>query len=187
MMRAAFWLLLLAAVAVGVALLIRLDQGYAVLVYPPWRIEMSMALAVGVIVLLFVLVYVLLQLLRTTLRLPAEVRSWRARQRRDKAENELGRAMAALLSGQTAHARRLAQQAQERHPGPLATLVAARAALDEGDLETARRLLASVSMEEGELIAARQALERPLAQAQGASGPPAIGSSQVPWNSKESE
>lgn len=164
MMRTAFWLLLLAAVAVGIALIVRLDQGYVLVVYPPWRMEMSVALAAGLIVLLFVLVYVLLRVLRTTLRLPADVRSWRARRRRDKAENELARAVAALLSRQPAHARKLAQQALERHPGPLAALVAARAALEEGDRHAARQLLTKVATEEGELIAARQALESQLAE-----------------------
>ena len=40
-MRSLFWLLAVFAAAVALVLLGRIDAGYAMLVYPPWRVEMS--------------------------------------------------------------------------------------------------------------------------------------------------
>ena len=48
-MRLLLWLLLLAALATGLAVAARYNDGYALLVMPPWRIELSLNL------LLFVL------------------------------------------------------------------------------------------------------------------------------------
>ncbi|MCU0840436.1 MAG: hypothetical protein MUC79_01790 [Thiobacillaceae bacterium] len=164
MMRAAFWLLLLAGLAIAIAVLSRLEAGYVLLVYPPWRVEMSVAMALGVLIAAFVALYVFLRLLNTTLRLPADVRSWRSRRRRDKAGDELTRAVAALISGQPAHARKLAEKAHGREPSALAALVAARAAAELGDHPGATRLIQDAGSETGELVAARQAIERLLAE-----------------------
>jgi HemY protein len=43
-MRALFWLLTLAALAVGLALAARYNEGYVLLVLPPWRAEVSLNL-----------------------------------------------------------------------------------------------------------------------------------------------
>jgi uncharacterized protein HemY len=43
-MRALFWLLVLAVVAVGLALAARYNEGYVLLVLPPWRAEVSLNL-----------------------------------------------------------------------------------------------------------------------------------------------
>ena len=43
-MRALFWLLTLAALAVGLALAARYNDGYVLLVLPPWRAEVSLNL-----------------------------------------------------------------------------------------------------------------------------------------------
>ena len=40
-MRALSWLLLLAALAVGLALAARYNDGYVLVVLPPWRAEVS--------------------------------------------------------------------------------------------------------------------------------------------------
>ena len=45
MMRIALWLLALFAIAVAFTLTARLDQGYVIVVYPPWRLELSFMLA----------------------------------------------------------------------------------------------------------------------------------------------
>jgi HemY protein len=44
-MRIALWLLALFALAVAFTLAARLDQGYVIVVYPPWRLELSFMLA----------------------------------------------------------------------------------------------------------------------------------------------
>ena len=43
-MRALFWLLILAALAVGLSLAARYNEGYVLLVLPPWRAEVSLNL-----------------------------------------------------------------------------------------------------------------------------------------------
>lgn len=161
-MRVLFWFVLLAALALAFVLVLRADHGYVLVVFPPWRVEMSVALMLGVLILSHVLFYVLVRLLRTTLRLPRDVRSWRTRRRLGQAEDELKRATAALLAGQPAHALKLSRQSLEHTPLPLAALVGARAAQEMGETEAARALLETVHTDQGELVAARQAITREL-------------------------
>lgn len=163
-MRPVLWVLFLFALAVAITLVARFDPGYVLVVVPPWRLEMSFALAASAMALLFGLVYVVVRLIRLALRLPADVRAWRHRRRSDRAEDDLSRAIAAYLSGQPAHARKLADSAFARDPRPLTALVAAHAALAEGDSSAARSFLAGLKTEVGELTAARQAAEARLAE-----------------------
>ena len=163
-MRPILWLVLLFALAVAITLSARFDEGYVLVVLPPWRLEMSFILAALSLLALFAGIYVSARILGMALRLPADVRAWRNRRRSDKAEDELSRAIAAYLSGQPAHARRLADSAFQRHQSPIAALVAAHAALAEGDPLTARLYLAGLKTEVGELTAARQAAEARLAE-----------------------
>lgn len=167
MMRLVFWLILLVALVVAFVLVLRADHGYVLIVFPPWRVEMSLALAVALLLVTHVLFYVAIRLMRMALRLPREVRAWRERRRRGLAEGELQRAVGALLAGEASHALKLARQARARTQAPLAALIGARAALDLGEAEAARSLLAGLETEVGELNAARQVLERALAQAGG--------------------
>lgn len=161
-MRVLFWFVLLAALALAFILVLRADHGYILVVFPPWRVEMSVALLLGVLILSHVLFYLLVRLLRTTLRLPRDVRAWRARRRLGLAEEDLKRATAAMLAGQPAHALSLSRQSIGHTPLPLAALVGARAALDMGEAEAARALLETVKTDQGELVAARQAIAREL-------------------------
>lgn len=161
-MRPVLWLLLLAALAVALTLAARFDTGYVLVVIPPWRLEMSFVMAALVLLGLFVTLYAVAKLLHMALSLPADVRAWRHRRRSDKADTELVRATAALLSGQPGHARKLAGSAYKREGDPLAALVAAHAALAEGDTASARLYVEGLKTEPGELTAARQAAEAKL-------------------------
>jgi HemY protein len=161
-MRFLFWFVLLTALALAFILVSRADHGYVLLVLPPWRVEMSVALLLGILLLSHVAFYLLLRLLRTTLRLPREVRSWRARRRHEQAEDALRRATAALLAEQPAHALKLSRQSLELDPLPLAALVGAQAALELGETAAARALLDRVESDQGELVAARQAIARAM-------------------------
>jgi HemY protein len=162
-MRAAFWGLLLIVIVLGLALAIRFDAGYVLIVSPPWRIELSLPLAVGALLLLFLAAYFSVRLLRRALLLPADMRAWRGQRRKTQAKVELERAIAALLGGQDSHARKLADKALLHEGSPLGALVAAHAALRVGDRTAARALLDRVNSEMGEFVAARQHLERALA------------------------
>jgi HemY protein len=161
-MKPVIWLLLLFALAVAITLTARFDQGYVLVVVPPWRLEMSFVLAFIALLALFGGLHVLLRILTMAIRLPADVRAWRQRRRSDKAEDEFSRAIAAYLSGQSGHARKLADSAFTRDPRALTALVAAYAALADGDRPAARQLLDGLKTEVGELIAARQAAEARL-------------------------
>ncbi|MCS6787032.1 MAG: hypothetical protein NZ524_08395 [Thiobacillaceae bacterium] len=183
MIRLAFWLVVPLALLAAFALVLQADRGYVLIVSPPWRVELSAALAVGLLILTHLGFYFLVRLLRGALRLPRELRAWRERRRQALAEGELQRAVAALLAGQHSHALKLARQALERSEAPLAALVGAQAALGLGEAEAARQLLARAEAEVGELVAARQSITR-------AADALASTSAQVPgppWNSKESE
>ena len=111
-MRAAFWLLALFALAVALTLVARVDQGYVVVVYPPWRMELSFLLALALLVGLIVLAYAALRLGQAALRLPDDVREWRDRQRLAVAERTLLDAMRAHLDGDAPRAARLARKAE---------------------------------------------------------------------------
>ena len=72
-MRALFWLLTLAALAIGATMLGRLSDGYVLWVMPPWRAEVSFNLFVVLQLLALVVAYLLLRLIFNTLKLPKVV------------------------------------------------------------------------------------------------------------------
>ncbi|NWG86858.1 MAG: heme biosynthesis protein HemY [Hydrogenophilaceae bacterium] len=164
-MRAALWLLLLFALAVLLVVAARFDQGYVLIVYPPWRMEMSFLFAVIFATVWFFLAYAVVRIMRVALRLPGEVKAWRVEQRKRQADNALCQATAALLAGDAVEARRLADQVLAVEQTALAALIAARAALDAGDRAAAQGYLATVEPGTGQLETTRQALQRQLGQA----------------------
>lgn len=159
MIRAMFWAGVFLVLLVAVLLAARFDRGYVLLVFPPWRVEMSFVLLLAVTFGLYLLTYTAFKLLRVALRLPAEVRIRRERRLRERAADNTSRSVAALLSGQHEHARMLADLARHHDKSPLVALVAAQAAAELGDSEAARAYLDSITGNEvGELTAARQAI-----------------------------
>lgn len=112
-MRSALWILALFALAVALTLMARLDQGYVVVVYPPWRMELSFMLALGLLAGLIVLIHALLRLAQTALHLPDDLRQWRAQRRKEAADQALLDAMRAHLDGQSDQAAKLAARAEE--------------------------------------------------------------------------
>jgi len=73
------WVLAVFALAVGLSLAAHLNDGYAILVFPPYRAELSLNLAILLWIAGFVLGYMLLRMVAHTLRLPLYVRDFRAR------------------------------------------------------------------------------------------------------------
>jgi HemY protein len=117
-MRTALWILALFALAVAFTLAARLDQGYVVIVYPPWRMELSFMLALLLLAGLAVLVNVLLRLGGIALNLSGDIRAWRARVRESKADKALFDALRAQLDGDLQTARALAAKAGESRLAP---------------------------------------------------------------------
>ncbi|MCL4800222.1 MAG: heme biosynthesis protein HemY [Burkholderiales bacterium] len=135
-MRQLFWFIAVAVVAVAAALFLRQNAGYVVVVWPPYRVEISLALAlVGAIVGFFAL-YWLLRLVSHALHAPAAVAAFRKRFRERRGREALRGAMQALAEGRYSKARKLGRRAYELEEAPgLAALTAARAAhlMNESD------------------------------------------------------
>jgi len=128
-MRWLISLLIIVVLAVALAMAGRYDPGYVVLVYPPWRMEVSFISFVLILVGLVVGGVVLLRLALLTLNLPAIVREQRERRAAHKRdENFVGG-----LRAYTEHRYQDAEQALGQWQGEdarmgLARVLAARAA-----------------------------------------------------------
>ena len=160
MMRVIFWVTVILLSALAVLVAARFDEGYVLIVFPPWRVELSFVLMVVLTFGLFVLTCMVLKLLRVTLRLPTDVRAWQGKRRRTKADDDLSRALAALIAGEYSHARKLATKAMKREETSMAVLVAARSAAEQGERVSVEDLLGHIGDDVGELVAARQAIMR---------------------------
>ncbi len=177
-MRSLFWLVAVFAAAVAIAVFGRTNEGYALVVYPPWRVEVSLLLAVVVLLLAFAILYAAARLVHHTLALPSQVRAFREGRRRARAQGALAAALQAYMEGRFARAEKEAQRAWEDGGVPgLAALIGARAAhqLREfprrdqwferaaaGDSVQAARLVsqAELALDERDFATAREALTR---------------------------
>jgi len=141
-MRSLVWLLVLSAAAVALVIMARVDAGHVLFYYPPYRVEMSMVFFAVAAAASFVLLYFLFRLLGNALALPATVRAWRARRRRERAHAALATALQAYYEGRYARAEKEAGVAFDGGPAPgVAALLAARAAHQMRDFERRDRWL----------------------------------------------
>jgi HemY protein len=133
-MRALFWLLALFSAAVLLAIAARYNEGYALFVLPPYRVEISLNLLGLLLVAGFALLYLLLRLVASTLRMPAAVREFRAAKRRERAAEAFRGALRLLFEGRFGQALKQAETAFEGGEAPgLAAILATRAARGIGD------------------------------------------------------
>ena len=110
-MRALFWLLILAALAVGLALAARYNEGYVLLVLPPWRAEISLNLFLLLCAVGFFVVHLLARAVSHTLGLPRAVAEFRRRRREERSTQALRDAWRLLQEGRYGHAMRCAEKA----------------------------------------------------------------------------
>ncbi|HMM55515.1 MAG TPA: heme biosynthesis HemY N-terminal domain-containing protein [Candidatus Desulfobacillus sp.] len=128
-MRVLLWLLALFGLAVGISLAFGFNEGFALFVLPPWRVELTLNLFLALAIGGFLLGYLLLRLAAHALRLPRAVRAHRERKRREKAAAALREAALQFFAGRFGHALKNAIRAHEGGEAPaLAALLAARAA-----------------------------------------------------------
>ena len=128
-MRTLIWLIGIFAIAVGVAMVAGLNDGYVLLVMPPWRVQLSLNLLVVIVVVGSALGYALMRLISRTLQLPTRVAQWRERRRRERAGRALTDSVHALFEGRFAQSLKSASRAYEiGDEASVAALVAARAA-----------------------------------------------------------
>lgn len=127
-MRALFWLLGLFAAAAAIAVLAR-NSGYVLLVYPPWRVELSLTLFVSLFLLALIAGYLLLRVLVSALSLPDYVRSFRVARAQKKGRAAMLTALTAYFEGRYAVAEKAAERAVALGESTaLNAIVAARAA-----------------------------------------------------------
>jgi HemY protein len=155
-MRFVLWLLAIFAAAVGIALFATRSTGTVTLFWPPYRIDLSLNLVLLLLAALFVLLYLALRAFSALADLPAQAKAWRASQRQNAMHAELRDAMAHLLSGRFArakkqalmahqHALALADEAAQKQHGlevqSMALLIAAESAQSMQDTPERERLV----------------------------------------------
>ena len=127
-MKFLFWLLGLFALAVALALASH-NQGYMQLVYPPYRIEMSLTLFLLLLLALFAFAYLALHLALAAVRLPAYVRQFRTERAQAKGRSAMMEALGAFFEGRYAAAEKAAVHAMELgEASGINPIIAARAA-----------------------------------------------------------
>ena len=178
-MKSLLWLIAVFAAAVAFVILGRVDAGYVLFVFPPYRVEVTMLFFALAAIAAFFALYALVRLLGHILALPATVRAYRARRRRERAHGALAAALQAYYEGRYRRAEKEAAVAFEIGPVPgLAALLAARASHQLRDFERRDRWLeradasgaafhtahlvsrAELALEERDFGAARDALRR---------------------------
>jgi HemY protein len=162
-MRWLIWTIVLAAVAVGVILAARVNEGYLLLVSPHYRMEMSLNLAVLIAVAVIIAGYLVVRAVAATMGMPARVRDFQTRRSEKKAKTAFTNALRSYLEGRFGKAERFAASAlaQTESPGLMALLGAWSAhgkrdfalrddylnkAAESGDSEKVARLMAQVEM-----------------------------------------
>lgn len=129
MIRGLFWLLALFGLAAAVALAARYNEGYLLLVMPPYRLEISLNLMIGALLVGFVATYALVRSVVALIGLPARVAAYRARVAREQAMTLFLDAFRLLFEGRFGQAMRKAAEAHRAGIAPgLSALIAARAA-----------------------------------------------------------
>ncbi|MBX9848273.1 MAG: heme biosynthesis protein HemY [Rhodocyclaceae bacterium] len=163
-MRALLWLLTLGALAVGLALAAHYNDGYALFVLPPWRIEVSLNLLVLLTIGGFLFGYLVLRGVFLTLGLPARVRAFRAARRSKKAEGALREGVLFWLGGRYARSLANAELAWKANHAPgLAALVALGAAHALRDEQKVIEWRQRATVHDEEIHGARLLLEAELA------------------------
>ncbi len=142
-MKGLFWLLAVFAAAAALAVFGRLDRGYVQFAYGEWRVEMSLLLYAVLALLAFIGAFIAVRMLQHTAALPAYVRAFRARRRRERAQAALATALQTWLEGRYARAEKEATRAFDGGASPgLAAIIAARAAHELGVAERREQWMA---------------------------------------------
>ena len=163
-MKALLWLLGLFALAVGLTVFARQNEAYALIVWWPYRIQISMILLILLLILGFAVAYQLTRLVVRGMDLPGEVGAYRVRRRREAAQRSMHEAERFYHEGRYGQAFRSAVQAYDgiTRPG-LAALLAARAAHALRDTEKRQLCLTNAAMYDGDIRIARLMTEAEMA------------------------
>lgn len=131
-MKFVLWITGLFALAVLLGLTASWNTGYAILMLPPYRLEVSFNLMIVLLVALIALTYGVLRLVSLALGLPAEVRRFQRQKQLKQARHALREAGIAFFEGRFQKAERAATKSlSDEHSAEnkaLALLIAARSA-----------------------------------------------------------
>jgi len=128
-MRALLWVLGLFAVAVGLVIAARYNNGYVLLVLPPWRAELSLNLAIMLTLSVFFIAYVLVRTIIITATMPSRVRAFQKRRSENRARAVFNEALVNFFEGRFGRAEKAASAALKAGESPaLSAMLAARAA-----------------------------------------------------------
>lgn len=153
-MRIFIRLLILFALAVGLAIGARFNPGNVVLFYPPYRIDLSLNFFLFLLLLLFVIVYTVITAILTAKKMPRKVAMYRQGKRERDGNKSLRDALKALFEGRFGHAEKAAIRAAdlpENHA--IASLIGARAAHYMGQFERRDSWLSSVEHDSAHKVA----------------------------------
>jgi len=173
--RILFWILAICGLAVALTLAAKHNAGYALLVYPPYRAELSLNLLITLLLAVLAASYGLVRLVFHTLNLPAYVRTFRLERQRERVRAAMMEAVLAFHEGRYGKAEKLAASALELPEfSAVGALLAARSAHKmkdfarrDGYLLQAERLAPDQSaarlMTEAELLLAQHRHQEALA------------------------
>lgn len=128
-MRFFIRLIILFALAVGLAVGARFNPGNVVVFYPPYRVDLSLNFFLFLTLVVFIVVYFLVRTVITAQRLPYKVSLYRQSKREKDSNKALRDALKALFEGRFGHAEKAASRAIELpENASVSALIAARAA-----------------------------------------------------------
>jgi len=128
-MRAILWILGLFALAVGLVIIARYNNGYVLVILPPWRAEVSLNLAMVLALGLFVALYAVVRAVVITATMPARVHLFQKRRSEARARATFNEALINFFEGRFGRAEKAAAAALKAGESPaLSAILAARAA-----------------------------------------------------------
>jgi HemY protein len=171
-----FWVVALFALAVGLVVAARYNEGYALVVLPPYRVEIALNLLVLLVIAGFVLFYSVVRLVGGAVQMPARVRQYRLARRRETAQETLLSALEAYFEGRYAQAEQAATRsiALGEHQR-LSRVIAARAAHELGAYDRRDRYLRDLGAGGAEDDVLRAATEAALLYAEARAQDPLAG------------
>lgn len=131
-MRVVLWLIGLFALAVGLSLFAQVSNGYAILIVPPYRAELSLNLMAVLLVAAIALTYLVIRAVAIAVSLPDKVQTFQRHKKLKAARHALREASLAWFEGRYQKAEREALKSlddvETDENRALALLIAARAA-----------------------------------------------------------
>ena len=128
-MKALLWVLGLFAVAVGLVMAARYNNGYVLVVLPPWRAELSLNLAIIIALAIFLLAYAVVRTVIVTVTMPSRVRAFQKQRSERRARATFNEALVNFFEGRFGRAEKAASAALKAGESPaLSAVLAARAA-----------------------------------------------------------